>query len=147
MRRSLLDGRCVEPFWNFFLFFQFDPYPLWISRRSLGWRDSQGRMAAPQPLEDERSMTMMAHTETGDPAVDRRGPEHGEDRAQESAGCGGDAYPHQFVTEQAGAALSRIVCSMCGTVRIEQRLDRSLVLTWSRTDYEIADRFYRELVS
>ena len=61
--------------------------------------------------------------------------------------CGGDAYPHNFVTEQEGTALARIVCTHCGTVRIEQQLDRNLVLTWSRADYEIADRFYRELVS
>lgn len=69
-------------------------------------------------------------------------------RDQEGAvRCGGDEYPHDFVTEQAGAALSRIVCTMCGTVRIEQQMDRNLVMSWSRTDYEIADRFYRELVS
>ena len=54
---------------------------------------------------------------------------------------------HQFATEQQGAALSRVDCSLCGAVRIEQSLDRNLVLVWSRTDYEIADRFYRELVS
>ena len=94
-------------------------------------------------------MTTMTHLDTGFGDLDRRAPaqEAAQGQPSPSSACGGDVYPHQFVTEQAGAALSRIVCSMCGTVRIEQRLDRNLVLTWSRTDYEIADRFYRELVS
>jgi len=64
----------------------------------------------------------------------------------QSARCGGATYPHHFRTVQAGVALSRVVCTMCGTVRIQQT-GRNLVVSWSRADYEIADRFYRELVS
>lgn len=65
----------------------------------------------------------------------------------QTARCGGAAYPHQFQTEQAGVALSRVVCTMCGIVRIRQQAERNAVDAWSRVDYEIADRFYRELVS
>ncbi len=54
---------------------------------------------------------------------------------------------HDFVVEQEGDVLSRVVCSDCGEVRIEQVIDRNFVLVWSSGDYQIADRFYRELVS
>ncbi len=69
------------------------------------------------------------------------------DGSRAPATCGGRTFPHEFETEQAGVVLSRVVCIMCGTVRIEQNLDRTTAVAWSRTDYEIADRFYRELVS
>lgn len=54
---------------------------------------------------------------------------------------------HRYLVEQEGDVLSRLVCSHCGDVRIEQVIDRNFVLVWSAEDYRIADRFYRELVS
>lgn len=97
----------------------------------------RGRMAAPQPLEAGVTLTAEPRQTAG--ALD------GDLRVQST--CGGQTFPHDFRTEQAGVVLSRVVCMMCGTVRIEQAVDRTAAVSWSRTDYEIADRFYRELVS
>lgn len=54
---------------------------------------------------------------------------------------------HQFEVEQQGAALSRLVCSSCGVVRIEQAINRDFKVVWTTSDYEIASQFHRELVS
>ena len=54
---------------------------------------------------------------------------------------------HDFVIEQQGAVLSRMTCSRCSEVRIDQELEFHIALDWSDEDYRIADRFYRELVS